>query len=63
VNELQIEDPMQFRKFLRELTTLYLFRRFLCKLELPVSNPQVHNSQNSTGIIPNSKGYDGTGNF
>jgi hypothetical protein len=32
-------------------------------LELPVSNPEVHNKQNSTGNMPsNSKFYDGTRN-
>jgi hypothetical protein len=59
----QVEDTLQLRNFLRELITLYLFRRFLCELELSVSNPQVHNKQNSTGSIPGySKCYDGTRN-
>jgi hypothetical protein len=40
---------------------VYLFSRFLCKLDLSILNSKVHSMRNSTGSMPgNSKCYDGT---
>jgi hypothetical protein len=45
------------------LIAMYFLRRFVCELELPVSNTEVHHKQNTTGSMPgNNKYYDGTRN-